>query len=214
MPSLQHVLVPIAALVLLVAACGNDDDAGDTAPVTAPEATQPDLVPAPQLDVDTLTATVAGTSVAVERALGETYVGAVTDDLLIAVSFPDVSSDGPAQAATVYLCDSAEIAEWLRGDVGSEPTTLHGDTLAVELSRGDSTVEGQVTFDDGSALPFSAELAEGDAGLYTAELDNLSTSPQELDLDAGVAEAPGEQSSPDHRIAGACRVPNCGWIIL
>lgn len=204
MSSLQRVCVPIAALVLLVVACGNDDGADDTGSVIAPDASQPDLVPAPELDVDTLTATVAGTSMAVERALGESYVGAVTDELLIAVSFPDVSSDGPTDGATVYLCDSAEIAEWLRGDVGSEPTTLHGDTLAVELSRGDSTVEGEVTFEDGSALPFSAELAEGDAGLYTAEFD----------LDAGGAEAQGEQSLPDRRIAGACRVPNCGWIVL
>lgn len=211
----RRILLALAAAAVL-AGCGDGDQGDDAAPVTGPDEAQREVRPLPPLDVETLTATVAGATVSAEQHPGETYVGAVTDDLLIAVALHEESDDTEAPAATVYLCDSSEISEWLRGDVGTEPTTIDAETLTVELVRSGGVLEGQVNLHDGSVLPFIAEQATGDAGLYTLALDD-ATVLEGLDADEAAA---FDDQRTDHQIAGAVTVDLRardyvgGWIVL
>jgi nitrous oxide reductase accessory protein NosL len=213
-PRVRRLLLTLAAAVLL-AGCGDSDQVDDAAPAAGADGVQREVRPLPPLDVETLTATIAGTTVSAEQHPGETYVGAVTDDLFIAVALPERSDDTEA-SATVYLCDSSEISEWLRGDIGTEPTTIDGETLTVELARAGGVVEGQVSLDDGSVYPFIAERATGDAGVYTLAIDD----PTVLDDHGGDAPAVPADQPTDHRIAGAVTVDLRardyvgGWIIL
>lgn len=139
------------------------DDAGSEEE-PAPLATEP----APELDVDTLTADTPAGTVDAERKWENTYVGAVTEELYIAISFSDGADAGQPEEATVYLCDGSA-AEYLTGEVGPETTTLEGDTLDVELSLAENGVQGTVLPENEEALPFEATEASGVAGLYTAE---------------------------------------------
>lgn len=122
---------------------------------------------APELDLKTLqTETPAGT-VKAERIWEETtYVGAVDENLYIAVSFPE--SPDTAQEATVYLCDG-ETAEHLTGEVGAGTNMLEGETRDVEFSIADGVLSGEVIQDGKELRPFMANEATGVAGLYTAE---------------------------------------------
>lgn len=119
-----------------------------------------------ELDLKTLqTETPAGT-VTAERIWEEnTYVGAVDENLYIAVSFPE--SPDTAQEATIYLCDG-EIAEHLTGEVGAGTNMLEGELRDVEFSIADGVVSGEVIQDGEEPRHFMANEVTGDAGLYTA----------------------------------------------
>lgn len=122
---------------------------------------------APELNLETLQAeTPAGTVTAERKWAENTYVGAVDEDLYVAVSFPE--SPDTAQEATVYLCDG-EIAAHLTGDVGAGTNTFEGEVLDVEFSFADGVVSGAVIQDGEERREFVANEATGDAGLYTAE---------------------------------------------
>ena len=122
---------------------------------------------APELDLKTLQIETPAGTVTAERIWEEnTYVGAVDENLYIAVSFPD--SPDTAEEATVYLCDG-EIAEHLTGEVGARTNLLEGETRNVEFSIADGVVSGEVIQDGEEPRNFMANEATGDAGLYTAE---------------------------------------------
>jgi hypothetical protein len=149
-------VVPLLVLGLLATACGGGGDQGAAAGQ-------------PELDLVTLQAdTDVGTLQA--EPIPHAYVGAVDDELFIAVALDD-GADG--QTARVYLCDGAEVSIWLRGDVEPEqPTRLGGfeDGAHVEFVVTDEAVHGEVTLaGQGGPRYFEAVAATGDAGLYRAE---------------------------------------------
>ncbi len=167
---LRPVMYVIGTFVLaaFMAACAATDT-DDAAEAEAPEDS------APELDLDTLSAeTDEGTLQA--EPWGDTYVGAVNEDLYVGISLPEgAEAEGP-QEARVYLCDGEEIGASLSGEIGPEAMTLEGEThegeesedLTVELSLNDA-VSGAVTVGSGEPQPFEATEAGGDAGVYTAE---------------------------------------------
>lgn len=159
--SIFKALLGSAALLLMVlsmAACS--DTVADT------EAPTPEDVDT-TLNLETLRAdTLAGT-VEAEPYGGDTYVGAVNEDLYIAVSFSEAADAGQPREALVYLCGK-EVGEYLTGEVGDGTTTFEGEVLDIELSLADDAARGAVTLDGEEPQPFTANEAGGDAGLYTA----------------------------------------------
>jgi hypothetical protein len=78
-----------------------------------------------------------------------------------------VVSDGKQLAG--YVCDSKTISIWFKGDVGGTSADLKARTEQ-DLGEVDflgDTADGEIEI-DGERHSFSAELAVGDAGLYTA----------------------------------------------
>jgi hypothetical protein len=125
---------------------------------------------APELDLASLEAEIdAGTLQA--QPVPNSFVGAVTDDLFVAVALDD--SGGGGQVATVYVCDGAGVSTWLRGAVAAdEPTRLGGfeDGASVEFVVAGDAVHGHVvTAQHGGPQYFEAVPASGEAGLYRAE---------------------------------------------
>jgi hypothetical protein len=125
---------------------------------------------APALDLASLEAEIdAGTLQA--QPVPNSYVGAVNDDLFVAVALDD--SDGGGQVARVYLCDGAGVSVWLSGEVAADqPTQLGGfeDGASVEFVVAEDAVHGHVvTAEHGGPQYFEAALASGEAGLYRAE---------------------------------------------
>lgn len=95
------------------------------------------------------------------------YVGAVDDQLFIgvAVAEPDASEAGPRTVA-VYLCDSRDVSQWIRGEIAGQEATLDADGTRVDVTLADDTVSGTIALGDGEPQPFSAEAATDNAGLY------------------------------------------------
>jgi sporulation protein YlmC with PRC-barrel domain len=155
------------ALAAFTAACAATE-AEDEAEAAAPEEAPPLSGPAPELDLETLRAETPEGTVEAEPYWGETYVGAVTDDLYIAVSFSEEADEEGVREAKVYLCDG-EGAEYLTGEVGDDTATFEGEVLDVELSLEDGAVSGAVIRDGEEPRPFTADEVTGDAGLYTAD---------------------------------------------
>jgi hypothetical protein len=149
-------LLPLAVVGLLAVGCG---DAGEAA-----------AGPSAELDLASLEAEIdAGTLRA--QPVPNSFVGAVTDDLFVAVALDD--SGGGGQVATVYVCDGAGVSTWLRGAVAAdEPTRLGGfeDGASVEFVVAGDAVHGHVvTAQHGGPQYFEAVPASGEAGLYRAE---------------------------------------------
>jgi hypothetical protein len=144
------------ALVFVLVACGDGAGAG------ADDPRVDDLT----LDVSSMEFQVPGGILEV-RASPNPYVGEVTDELFVGVSFPgDV---GPGEEVTVYLCDD-EHGEWLSGELDAEGAlTLEGEETTVELRLADGGVSGTVAWRGGPDLPFTASSAAGEAGLYWAQ---------------------------------------------
>jgi hypothetical protein len=156
-----------------MAACAGTDE-GDGANDAAEDGAsqEPDAreAPAPELDLETLQAqTSQGTIQAEPYPWENTYVGAVNDDLYIAVSLSEGADTEQPQEAIVYLCDGEEMGERVTGEVGAGTKTLEGEEVRVELSLADDAVRGTVTLDGEEPQPFAANEASGDADLYVAE---------------------------------------------
>lgn len=95
--------------------------------------------------------------------LSGTYVGAFADDL---AAIGLATENGKVM---VYVCDGLYVSEWFRGDLigtGFDATSANGVELHVTFDA--TTASGTVTLPDQEAVPFTAALAEGDAGLYRA----------------------------------------------
>lgn len=154
------------ALAALIVACATTE-AEDAANDGAPQETDTLAGPAPELNLETLRADTPAGTVEAEPYWGDTYVGAVNEDLYIAVSFLEEVAAGPPVEALVYLCGK-EVGEYLTGEVGDGTTTFEGEVLDIELSLADDAVRGAVTLDGEEPQPFTANEAGGDAGMYTA----------------------------------------------
>jgi len=146
LPKTSHartVLGALAALfifALVLAACGGDDDDGE-------EKAQP---------------TPAETGQTADRDKTRTFVGKVEGtDANIAIQ---VAGD----AASGYVCDGKKIWGSVVGDAKDGEVELADEDrdYVVDATVQGDTVSGEVTLKDGSVQSFSAEPAEGDAGLY------------------------------------------------
>jgi hypothetical protein len=86
-----------------------------------------------------------------------------TTNLVVAV--------GPGTSLRAYACDGDSTALWWTGDSSNgsfkAASTDGGATLDVKI--GDS-VDGSVTFKDGTVIAFSAKATTGAQGLYSVEL--------------------------------------------
>ena len=176
-------LVGILLAATLVA-CSDDDTEAEA----SDERTQ--LAPlgggAPELDVSTSQAETEAGVIDARRVDLDTYVGDLPDGLHVAVSVGEQTSDPDRFETVVYLCDG-EVADLLTGEIGPEPNTLQGAAMNVELVWSDEAVTGTVTRDGDQAEPFTAELADGDAGLYSASFthDEIDYRPFWVVLDDG-----------------------------
>ena len=119
----------------------------------------------PELDLASLEAA-SHDRTFVAEAYANTYVGEITDDLLIGVSLDSRYAD-QAEGVSVYLCDSEDVSVYLWGDIEDGSATLAEDDVEVDLTVGDDGITGTVLL-DGEEKSFSASAATGDAGMYVA----------------------------------------------
>ena len=80
--------------------------------------------------------------------------------------------------AAGYLCDGKKVEAWLEGDVKGNTLTLHGRdaSTSVTATVDRDALHGNVTL-GGATLPFSAQAATGQAGLYQSRrvLNGIAT---------------------------------------
>ena len=80
--------------------------------------------------------------------------------------------------AAGYLCDGKKVEAWLEGDVKGNTLTLHGRdaSTSVTATVDRAALHGNVTL-GGATLPFSAQAATGQAGLYQSRrvLNGIAT---------------------------------------
>lgn len=78
---------------------------------------------------------------------------------------------GPGTKVRAYACDGDSTALWWTGDSSNgafkADSTDGGATLDIKIG---SSVDGTVTFKDGTAIPFSASPTTGAQGLYSVDL--------------------------------------------
>lgn len=93
------------------------------------------------------------------------------NELLVAVGFKDGRAVG-------YLCDGTQAEAWLEGKIVADQLELHGrDPATVVTGKVDQrSVLGSLTL-KGRTLPFSAQIALGNAGLYESRymVDGIGT---------------------------------------
>lgn len=162
----QLSMLLIAPLLLaFLASCGDEDPdgAGTATPESAPPLASE---PPPELDLQASRAdTPAG---AVEaRRWENTHVGAVSDDVYVAIMVDEASSDSEAGEAIVYLCDG-EGAAVLAGELESGSATLENEDLAVSFEVDGGEISGDLQIADEDPQTFTVEQASGPAGLYGA----------------------------------------------
>ena len=121
----------------------------------------------PELDPESLRADIEGESQTV-TAYENTWVGEVTDDLFIAFSLGD---DYPARSGQIaaYACDSGDTVVYLTGDLEDDEAVLDDCVDKIELTIVDDEITGTLTLEDQDPLPFVAEPATGEAGLFAAD---------------------------------------------
>jgi serine/threonine protein kinase len=80
--------------------------------------------------------------------------------------------------AAGYLCDGKKVEAWLEGEIKGNTLTLHGRdaSTSVAATVDPNALHGNVTM-GGSTLPFSAQAATGQAGLYQSKrvLNGIAT---------------------------------------
>jgi hypothetical protein len=127
------------ALILVLAACGGSAPAPETEPT--PGAADGELI---------------------------TYVADVDGDLFIALNLVELNGAEEERAIRAYLCNGAEVSVWMTDQFsGDEVTLVSGDTRIVLTSI--NSASGVVSLAGGAEVPFTANLATGEAGLYRAE---------------------------------------------
>lgn len=121
------------------------------------------------LDLETLEAEVPGGTLQAEAVPGA-YVGALNDEIYIAV-IPQGTDEGDgAQEVAAYLCDGEDVVIWLTGELQDGQGTLTADDARVEIESMAGAVSGTVTVAGGEPEAFTAVEAEGIAGFYQAAL--------------------------------------------
>jgi hypothetical protein len=146
-----HLAAVFVVVMALLAGC-RSDDGGE---VAAPPA-------APRLDLETLEVEVPGGTLTAEARSGA-FVGAVTDDVFVAVAFPD--EVGPHGRVTVYLCDD-EHGEWFSEQLDGGVLRIDGEQVTVAIELSGDEVSGSVTWRGQDLGEFTATEATGVAGLY------------------------------------------------
>lgn len=107
---------------------------------------------------------------------GTTYVGTTSDpNTFVAIVVADAPSGGASREARAYVCNAADIVEWLdeggvtgEGDGQIDLRSATGVQLVGTLT--DDAAEGEITLPTGAALTFDAPRATGFDGLYTFTL--------------------------------------------
>jgi hypothetical protein len=185
-------LVSIASLAIVLAACttDSDDDVAEAADDTVAEATDDAVAeeedaddaieeeaesegsgPEFPLDIETLQVeTPRGTLQAAE--LPNTFVGAVTDDLFVGISIPPEGSQyAEGSEIIVYVCNSQDIAAFLYGDLSSgEAVSDDGDVRAT-VEIGDDEITGSVEVNGEDAGSFTATPTDEESGVFYALVD-------------------------------------------
>ncbi|MFP9193044.1 twin-arginine translocation signal domain-containing protein [Natrialbaceae archaeon A-CW1-1] len=154
-----------------------------------------------ELNLETLEAEIPGGTLQAEP-LENTYVGEVTDDLFVGVSFTDDDTGQPEEIAA-YLCDGNDIAIWLVGEYEVGGVTLADEEDEVKLAMVDGEFLGAASLADEEGVPFLAAEATGDAGLYQAE-----TEVDEVEVTARwIVLSDGRQRGTSICCAGGCCPP-------
>jgi hypothetical protein len=119
------------------------------------------------LDLETLQAEAPEGTYRAE-AVPNAYVGAVDDDLFVALAFPEGGTADPDPVA-VYLCDGRDVSIWLAGELEGESGSLSNDDVEIAFERSGDDWIGTITFTGAMARAFTVSAAAGVAGLYRAE---------------------------------------------
>jgi hypothetical protein len=97
-----------------------------------------------------------------------TYVGDVDGNLFIALDIIELEGTEQERAIRAYVCDGAEVSVWMTGQFSSDEVTLTSGDHRIVLTQLNS-VSGTLSLAGGDEVPFTAERAAGEAGLYRAE---------------------------------------------
>ena len=138
-----------------------------------------------ELNLETLEAEIPSGTLQAEP-LENTYVGEVTDELFVGISFTEDDTGQPDEIAA-YLCDGNEIAIWLVGEYEVGCVTLVGEEDEVKLAMVDDEFLGAASLADEESVPFLAAEATGDGGLYqaVAEVDEVEVTARWIVLSDG-----------------------------
>ncbi len=138
-----------------------------------------------ELNLETLEAEIPSGTLQAEP-LENTYVGEVTDELFVGISFTEDDTGQPDEIAA-YLCDGNEIAIWLVGEYEVGGVTLAGEEDEVKLAMVDDEFLGAASLADEESVPFLAAEATGDGGLYqaVAEVDEVEVTARWIVLSDG-----------------------------
>jgi hypothetical protein len=120
----------------------------------------------PELDLASLEAQSLDRTFVAE-SYANTYVGEVTDDLLIGVSLDSRYAE-QAEGVSVYLCDSHDVGTYLWGDIEDGSATLSDDDVEIELTVSGDEITGTVILTGEEEQAFTASATTEDAGMYVA----------------------------------------------
>jgi hypothetical protein len=106
-----------------------------------------------------------------------TFVGAVHQELFIAIAAAEHPDSEVERAYYAYLCDNADRSTWLLLESDGDDVVLEADDVSVTLSvaavqrlaDGADVVSGEVSIAGEPTRSFTAERAEGEGGLYRVE---------------------------------------------
>jgi hypothetical protein len=124
---------------------------------------------APSLDTETLTAETPEMTLQA-TAYDNTYVGDITEELLIAVSLDSMYAD-QAEGISAYVCDGDEVGFYVTGEIDDDGTaTIQlAENAQLVFTINGETISGSVTMNEEELGSFEATEATGDAGFYVAE---------------------------------------------
>jgi hypothetical protein len=101
--------------------------------------------------------------------LPDAFVGAVNEQLFIAVTIAEFDQSGDKRHFRVYLCDSDQVSVWVNGEMAGDKVTLTDENTRVEVEFTEDHVTGTVVLPGNQPQPFTATPASGKAGLYRVE---------------------------------------------
>lgn len=142
-------MIMLVGLTLAMAACGASEITDMT------------------LDLETLEAEVPGGVLQAEAVPGA-FVGAVNDDVYIAIIPQGTDGGDGAQEVAAYLCNGDDVVVWLTGELQEGQGTLTDGDTRVEIESMAGDVSGTATVTGGEPEAFTAVAAEGDAAFYQA----------------------------------------------
>ena len=97
------------------------------------------------------------------------HVGAVDDELFVAVAAAQDPANPDRRAVVAYLCDSASIWSTHAGIVEGDTVSFSDANIDLILDFSGDGVSGSVAHAQGAAESFETHTASGDEGLYLPE---------------------------------------------